>query len=43
MISKVAVHWAIADRLGGGSSLFGRQLSDGCRMKTEFEDWTKRS
>lgn len=43
MSSSIAVHWAIADKLGEGISLSSQGLSDGCRTNTEFEDWTWRS
>ena len=41
--SSVDVHWAIADRLGDGILLSPWRLSEGCKMNTEFEDWTWRS
>ena len=43
MSSSVAVHWAIADRLGVVVWLSSRTLSDGSSMNMEFEDWTWRS
>ena len=43
MSSSVAVHWAIANRLGVGIWSSPRILSDGCSMNMEFEDCTWRS